>query len=221
MSPSKIWSPRRAYAVVPQLPERRSFLKRLVAFTAAGTALFSVRPREARADGDPWIGEIALVAFNFPPVGWATCDGQLLSIAQNTALFSLLGTTYGGNGQTTFALPDLRGRVPIHMGQGPGLTPYTIGEVAGTETVTLLSSQMPAHSHVVSASTLNGTSDVPTGAFPAKNAAGVPSYVAAANANMAGSMIGPTGGNQPHDNRQPFLTMNYIIALQGIVPSRS
>src|SRR3954454_5741331 len=116
---------------------------------------------------DPFIGELRLFGFNFAPRNWATCDGQLMSISQNTALFSLLGTQYGGNGQTTFALPDLRGRVPKHAGQGPGLSTYTIGQVGGTETQTLSASQMPAHTHAVAASTDDATTSQPGGKVPA------------------------------------------------------
>jgi microcystin-dependent protein len=218
-----MWRPSRPVIAAPQVPERRSFLKRLFALTAGGAALAAVKPREARADGDPWVGEIALVGFNFAPVGWALCNGQLLPIVQNQALFALLGTTFGGDGITTFALPDLRGRVPIHMGQGPGLSSFTMGQVGGLESVTLLGTQIPQHTHALNASTLNGTSDVPgAAAVLAKNASGVPQYGSAApNVTLATAAIGLTGGGQPHENHQPYLTMNYIIALQGIFPSRS
>lgn len=169
---------------------------------------------------DPFIGEIRLFAGNFAPRDWAFCNGQLMSIAQNTALFSLLGTMYGGNGQTTFALPDLRGRVPVHMGQGPGLTPRTQGEMAGSETVTLLSSQMPAHSHALRASTAAASGSTPAGAL--LGATSVNSYdSSAAGVAMAPGAIGNSGGSQPHDNMAPTLTLNYIIALFGIFPSRN
>jgi microcystin-dependent protein len=169
---------------------------------------------------DPFIGEIRLFASNFAPQGWALCNGQLMSIAQNTALFALLGTMYGGNGQTTFALPDLRGRVPVHQGQGPGLTSRTQGEVSGSETVTLLSSQMPAHSHALRASTVAATGSTPAGAL--LGATTVNSYDnSAAGVAMAAGAIGNTGGAQPHDNMAPTLALNYIIALFGIFPSRS
>lgn len=204
----------------PQVPERRSFIKRLLAFTAGGAALAAVKPREASAGAEPFLGEIELVGFNFAPQGWATCDGQLLAINQFTALFSLLGTTYGGDGLSTFALPDLRGRAPIHMGQGPGLSPNVIGQTGGAESITLLATQMPAHAHVMSASSSNGTTSTPTGGVPAKNASGVPSF-AALPGNAAMGAMSTVGGNQPHENRPPYLTMNYIIALQGIFPSRS
>jgi microcystin-dependent protein len=168
---------------------------------------------------EPFLGQILLVPYNFAPRGWALCNGQILSIAQNTALFSLLGTTYGGNGQTTFALPDLRGRVPVGSGQGPGLASYDLGAVAGTETVTLLTSEMPAHNHMVQAS--NGYSAAtPENAFPGSDSA-TSIYDAAANTTMNPMMIGAAGGSQPHENRQPYQVLNYIIALEGIFPSRS
>jgi microcystin-dependent protein len=169
---------------------------------------------------NPFIGEIRLFAGNFAPQGWALCNGQLMAISQNTALFSLLGTMYGGNGQTTFALPDLRGRVPVHRGQGPGLTPRTQGEQSGSETVTLLSTQMPAHSHALRASTVAATGSTPAGAL--LGATSVNSYDnSAAGVPMAAGAIGSTGGSQPHDNMAPTLALNYIISLFGIFPSRS
>lgn len=170
-----------------------------------------------------FIGQISLFAGNFPPRNWAFCDGQLLSIAQNTALFSLLGTTYGGNGQTTFALPDLRGRVPMHPGNGPGLTPHTLGEIAGSENVTLISSQMPAHSHFVNGVASGGNQASPAGNLPAIESTGTSlDYSnAAANANMNAGMIGTAGGNQPHTNLQPYTCVNFIICLFGIYPSRN
>jgi microcystin-dependent protein len=173
---------------------------------------------------DPWLGEIALVAFNFAPVGWAMCNGQLLSIAQNTALFSLLGTTYGGDGQKTFALPDLRSRVPLHFGQGTGLSSYSLGQAVGVESVTLQTQQIPAHTHAYTpqASTTGGTAVSPAGALWATSATGDTIYrTGASNASMAAQSLGQTGGGQPHENRQPTLALNYIIALQGIFPSRS
>ena len=174
---------------------------------------------------DPFLGEIRLVGFTFAPQGWALCDGQLLSIAQNTALFSLLGTTYGGNGQTTFALPDLRGRVPIHPGQGPGLSNYVLGEQSGSENVTLNASQLPGHNHPLASSNQQGSSSDPSGNFPAvlNDPAGtiaVNGYLASSNSTLNPAAIGVTGGNQPHSNIQPFLCVNFIICLQGIYPSR-
>jgi microcystin-dependent protein len=169
---------------------------------------------------EPFIGEIRLFAGNFAPRDWAFCEGQLISIAQNTALFALLGTTYGGNGQTTFALPDLRGRVPMHMGQGPGLSGHTQGEVAGTEQVTLLATQMPPHSHALRASTAAASGSTPAGAL--LGATSVNSYDnTAAGTAMATVAIGSSGGAQPHQNMAPTMVLSYIIALAGIFPSRN
>ena len=164
----------------------------------------------------PFLGEIRTFGFNFAPRGYAMCNGQTLSISQNDALFSLLGTTYGGNGTTTFNLPDLRGRHGIHFGQGPGLGNYVEGEQAGTETVTLLSTEMPQHSHQPQASTVDETTNRPGSAFPTKG--GV--YAGATDTTL----MGPTntaGGNQPHNNLPPYLVLNYCIALQGVFPSRN
>lgn len=168
---------------------------------------------------EPFIGEIRLLPYNFAPNGWALCNGQIMSIAQNTALFSLLGTTYGGNGQTTFALPDLRGRVAVSSGQGPGLSDYTLGEQSGLESVTLTQGQMPIHNHGVNCSTGDPDQGNPRNGFPAN----APSYAAGATAGatMNAGMIANTGGNQPHENRSPYLVLNYCIALVGIFPSRN
>ncbi len=175
---------------------------------------------------DPFLGEIRMFGGNFAPVGWAFCQGQLLPISQNTALFSLLGTTYGGDGVQTFALPDLRGRVPLGMGQGPGLSPYVEGQAGGAETVTLTTPQMPAHSHTVAATETQSTTD-PKGAVPANTqppTPGTPPKVYGASPDgkttMNSAMIGITGGNLPITVQQPYLAVNYIIALQGIFPSR-
>lgn len=167
----------------------------------------------------PFIGQISMFGGNFAPRNWAFCNGQLLSIAQNSALFSLLGTTYGGNGTTTFALPDLRGRTPIHAGQGPGLSNRVLGESSGSENVTLIVSQMPSHTHAVTpgASSSAATSENPSGQVPAAGGA----YDSAANATLQGVTSGATGGSQPHTNMPPYLVINYIIALQGIFPSRN
>jgi microcystin-dependent protein len=169
---------------------------------------------------EPFLGEIRMVGFNFAPRGWALCNGQLLSIAQNTALFSLLGTTYGGNGQTTFALPDLRGRSALHFGQGPGLSNYTQGEVAGTETVTLTINEMPAHNHILGAQSTPGSSTNPSNNYPAGSSARDNQYSNAANANMNPSALSVSGGSQPHTNMPPYLVINFVIALEGIYPSR-
>lgn len=179
---------------------------------------------------EPFLGEIRMVGWNFAANGWALCNGQLLSISQNTALFSLLGTTYGGDGIQTFALPNLQGRVPIHQGNGAGLSPYVIGEVAGAENVTLLVNQMPAHNHLVAVSNQVGSVADPTNAILAQGNSGsgrspvvVSDYVPAVppTGTLSPVSISNAGGNQPHSNIQPFLCVNFIIALQGIFPSRS
>lgn len=167
----------------------------------------------------PYLAQIQIFSFQFAPRGWAQCNGQLLPIAQNQALFSLLGTTFGGNGTTTFALPDLRGRVPMHWGSGPGLGNVSLGQVAGTENVTLLSTNLPSHNHLAVASSL-----APTVGAAANNTwatGGAASYAASGNAAMNPAAIGSAGGNQPHNNMQPTLTLNICIALQGIFPSRN
>jgi microcystin-dependent protein len=183
----------------------------------------------------PFLGMIILVPYNFAPRGWAFCNGQILAIAQNTALFSLLGTTFGGNGQTTFALPDLRGRVPLHSGgsPGPGLSSYDLGQVGGVENITLLTNQMPMHTHVLTlaANVKNalGNSKTPVGSVPAIEAAGVTATYSTlppdAMTTMAATAITGTaanaGGSQPFPIIQPFLTLNFCIALQGIYPSRN
>lgn len=167
---------------------------------------------------DPFLGEIRPVGFNFAPVGWALCQGQILPISQNTALFSLLGTTYGGNGQTTFALPDLRGRVPVGRGQGPGLAIHDLGEVSGEENHTLVVSTLPAHSHSATASTHPATS-YSSSDTPAVSPRDV--YGTADGSALASDTVVSAGGNQPHNNMQPFLTVNFVIALQGIFPPRN
>jgi microcystin-dependent protein len=163
----------------------------------------------------PFIGEIRLFAGSFAPIGWAFCNGALQSIAENTTLFALIGTTYGGDGQSTFALPDLRGRVPVH--QGPG---YVIGQAGGSETVTLASNQLPAHTHVLRASTFDGRVGLPDNAVLA--APQVNSYGSgAASVPMATTGVSSAGGSQPHDNMAPYTTISYIIALFGIYPSQN
>jgi len=172
---------------------------------------------------EPFIGQIIMAGFNFAPRGYATCDGQLLSIAQNTALFSLLGTTFGGDGRVTFGLPDLRGRVAIHQGQGPGLTPRTMGEVAGTEGVTLLNSEMPMHNHLVNARQQNANVKTPNGNFlgAIQGTATNVYHAISDGATLNPQTIGLAGGNQPHNNMQPYLVINLCIALEGIFPSRN
>jgi microcystin-dependent protein len=167
---------------------------------------------------DPFIAEIRMFAGNFAPSGWAFCNGQIIPISQNTALFSLLGTTFGGNGQTTFALPNLQGRVPMHPGTGPGLTPRSLGDSGGSNSVTLTESQLPAHAHP------------PENAHASSATTGTPSEtvsLAVTTARIYGPAVdlepmnASAGGGQPHENRQPFLGLGFIIALQGIYPSRS
>jgi microcystin-dependent protein len=162
----------------------------------------------------PFLSEIKMVSFNFAPKGWALCNGQLLPINQNQALFSLLGTTYGGNGQTTFALPNLQGRTPIHMGGG-----HVLGEQAGEEAHTVVLSEMPAHAHVMSASSNSADQGLPGGNLPAVGTQAA--YAGAPNTVMAPGAVGNAGGSQPHDNMSPYLVVNFVIALQGIFPSRN
>jgi microcystin-dependent protein len=169
---------------------------------------------------EPFLGEIRMFGFNFAPSGWAMCNGQLLSIAQNAALFALLGTTYGGNGTTTFQLPNLQSRVAIHMGQGNGLSPYVEGQVGGTENVTLTNNQMPQHNHPVTASDGNASATRPGGAVLGRVQTAI--YGASPDGTvMNAGMIGNSGGSQPFSILQPYLVVNFCIALQGIFPSRN
>jgi microcystin-dependent protein len=174
---------------------------------------------------DPFVAEIRIFPFNFAPKGWAFCAGQLLPISQNTALFSLLGTTYGGDGKSTFALPDLQGNAAMHPGQGQGLSLRDLGEMSGTQTVTLLQSEMPAHAHGVGrASTATGDSVLPQGCVWAEASAGRGSaalYIAGPGTGKVNpNSLGPAGGSLPHNNMQPYLTLNFCIALQGVFPAR-
>jgi microcystin-dependent protein len=173
---------------------------------------------------DPFVAEIRIFTFNFAPKGWAFCDGQLMAIMQNTALFSLLGTTYGGDGKSTFSLPNLQGRVAIHQGQGPGLSLRDLGEEGGEASVTLIASELAPHNHPVNASGVSANKLSPGGNFPAASLpATQPRYVTAAVApvQMAAGMIsGGGGGGQPHENRQPYLALNFCIAMQGVFPPR-
>lgn len=172
---------------------------------------------------DPFVAEIRIFPFNFAPKGWAWCDGQLMPLSQNTALFSLLGTTYGGNGKSNFALPDLQGRAPMHPGQGPGLSLHDLGETGGSETVSLLESEIPAHSHALRASLEDADLKAP-----------LPNRVLGRSGNgflyqtsnsglqaMSPSTLAPAGGDQPHNNMQPYLTFYFCIALQGVFPPRT
>ncbi len=176
---------------------------------------------------DQFLGEIRMVPFNFAPQGWAMCNGQLLSISQNTALFSLLGTFYGGDGVTTFALPNFQSRVPIHQGQGHGLSPYVIGQLGGVESVTLSVEQTAAHTHLIRADGDTGSNNTPSpsGAALATFAAGSNIYNTATDVakvvTMSPLMVASTGGSQPHTNIQPYLVVTFIIALEGIYPSRN
>jgi microcystin-dependent protein len=166
---------------------------------------------------NPFLGEIRLVPFGFAPKGWALCAGQLLPINQNQALFSLLGTYYGGDGKTTFALPDLRGRVPVGAGVAPAGSVYDLGSTGGQESVKLTSSQLPGHAHPIRASSGAATSRKPAGNLPAAGGA----YAAVHDTTMSSVTVGRTGGGQTHENRQPYLALNYVIALQGIYPAQS
>jgi microcystin-dependent protein len=173
---------------------------------------------------DPFVAEIRIFPFNFAPKGWAFCDGQLLPISQNTALFSLLGTTYGGDGKSNFALPDMQGNAPMHPGQGPGLSLHDLGETGGSQTVTLLESEMPSHPH-----TMRGGSDVSDNNNPTNNIAAPPIgrgnnlYITTTSplVGMNPAALTPAGGDQPHNNMQPYLTLNFCIALQGVFPPRT
>ena len=169
---------------------------------------------------DPFVAEIRIFPFNFAPTGWAFCNGQLLPISQNTALFSLLGTTYGGDGKSTFALPDLQGSAPMHPGQGPGLSLHDLGETGGTATVTLLQSEIPSHAHAANASQGDGIERTPKDQL-LSTGIGISQYQAPGGlTSMAATSVTAAGGDQPHNNLQPYLTMNFNIALQGVFPPR-
>jgi microcystin-dependent protein len=169
---------------------------------------------------EPFIGEVRWFAGNFTPRGWASCDGQLLSIASNTALFSILGTTYGGDGRSTFGLPDLRGRGMVHFGNGPGLTPHPLGQKAGTETETLQVNQLPVHTHTQRAERTRGDSVLPDDRVVSR-VGRLRIYDNTSDVDMGNSAITASGGGQPHNNTQPSIALNCIIALQGIFPSRN
>ncbi|WP_430391816.1 phage tail protein [Dyella sp. 20L07] len=172
----------------------------------------------------PYVGEIRLLPFTYAPVGWQDCDGSLLSISDNEALYTLIGTTYGGDGQRTFGVPDLRGRIPVHMGTGAGLSPYVLGQIAGYESITLTTGQTPAHTHTVSANTTLATTGTPSG-----NQLGAISGDTLYTSDITGltpvpiasTMIGIAGGSQPHDNTMPTLTMRFCISLFGTFPTQS
>lgn len=173
---------------------------------------------------EPFIAEIRIFAGNFAPRGWAFCNGQLLPVSQNTALFSLIGTTYGGDGRSTTALPNLQGRAPMHPGRGPGLTARRLGEKGGVETVTLSEAQMPQHNHILRATAENGEQGSLSATVSLARSRGGPLYQQDTSSNlvdMASEALPNTGGSQAHNNMQPYLTINFIIALVGLYPSRS
>jgi microcystin-dependent protein len=170
----------------------------------------------------PYVGEIRMFAGNFPPNGWMFCEGQTLPISENEVLFQLIGTTYGGDGESTFNLPNLASRVPMHMGTGPDGTTYQIGEMAGTEQETLTTQQIPNHSHPMVASTATGSTPNPQGSVVSQTDGTILRYIAdAPGVNMNAGAIGPAGGSQPHENTQPFLCINFIISLFGVFPSQT
>ena len=195
-------------------------MKQTLKTLIAGAALTVAAASATHVSAEPFLGEIAWVPYNFAPRGWQFCDGQLLPINQYSALFSLLGTTYGGDGRTTFGIPDLKGRTAIHEGQGPGLTNRPLGQKLGQETVTLSAAEMPSHTHTQMASSGAPSSADPSGKVPAS-----PSrtrvFADAPNVAMNTGNIGNSGGGQPHNNMQPYTTLNCIIATVGIFPSRN
>jgi microcystin-dependent protein len=168
----------------------------------------------------PYVGEIRIFAGNFAPAGWMFCDGQLLPISENETLFNLIGTTYGGDGQSTFALPQLQSRAPLHMGPGPGGISYQLAEQAGVESVTLTTGQIPAHAHPVFASLGPGNQNSPVGSVTATSSS-VQIYIEDSVDSPFGAIVQPVGGSQPHDNLQPYLCVNFIISLFGIFPSQN
>ncbi len=172
---------------------------------------------------DPFVAEIRIFGFNFAPKGWAFCNGQILPLSQNTALFSLLGTTYGGDGKSNFALPDMQGNTPLFWGQGPGLSLYDIGQTGGEQSVTLLQSEVPSHNHGVQSAPGNfsGNSNVVGGNSYAKSAQGNAYLPPATLVNMSIQEVSVVGGNNPHNNMMPYLTLNFCIALQGVFPPRT
>lgn len=169
---------------------------------------------------DPYIGEIRMFAGNFAPLDWSFCNGNLIAISQNEALYNLIGTTYGGDGQTTFALPNLYGRIPLHQGQGPGLANYVLGQSAGTETVTLNTTQLPAHIHQLLAANLPGSVTDPKNSILAQSPSQIYTTDTSTPATMNANALTPAGGSQPHDNMMPYLAVNFIISLYGIYPQQ-
>lgn len=193
-------------------------MKKITFLAIFGLAMFT---NDVKAQIEPFLGQISFVAFNFAPQGWAECNGQILPINNNQALFSLLGTQYGGNGQTTFALPDMRGRTVINAGQSPGLSSYNQGQTGGQESVTLNSAQMPQHRHEITAVTADGNQSSPTGNLPANTKTLDKEYSdQSSNTTMKSGMVAAAGGGQAHENRSPYLVLKCIIATQGVYPSR-
>lgn len=173
---------------------------------------------------DPFVAEIRIFPFNFAPKGWAFCDGQILPLSQNTALFSLLGTTYGGDGKSNFALPNMQGNAPMHPGQGPGLSLHDLGETGGSDTVSLLESEIPSHSHALLAAPNPALVATPGPTVTLARSRTVTAYIAPSGqslVNMSDQTLAPAGGDQPHNNMQPYLTLNFCIALQGVYPPRT
>ncbi|MEL6615535.1 MAG: tail fiber protein [Bacteroidota bacterium] len=213
-------------ALIPDDEAWAAVEERATRFGITPGTLVDAQGRPVKSEGqfiEPFIGGIVMFGGNFAPRSWAFCNGQILAISSNSALFSLLGTTYGGDGRSTFALPDLRGRVPLHSGgnsAGPGLPPYREGNRGGINQVTLNTTQIPAHDHPQRGSSSVGTTENPANAVPGVPASSIPQYVPGAGSVAMGS-TGLQGGTQPHENRQPYLAINFIIALQGIFPSRS
>lgn len=204
--------------LVPPVPRRR-FLSRLLSFAAGGAVLApatrALAAPSATSAFEPFVGEISIVAFNYAPMGWLPCQGQLLPIAQYSALYSLLGTVYGGNGTTNFALPNLVGRVPLCVGAG-----FSLGQSAGEAVHILTTNELPAHAHALRADAANGTAPDPAGLNLARNPAGIPEYGPGTGAVMGAGSIASAGGGQGHNNLPPYLTLNFIIAVNGIYPAR-
>jgi microcystin-dependent protein len=202
----------------PAPPARRAGGWRYALTLTVFAVLFTAVPALSQTG---FLGQVKLFAGNFAPQGWHDCDGSLLPISENTALFALIGTTYGGDGQTTFALPDLRGRAAIGVGQGPGLSSYVLGETGGQENVTLTVNQLPSHAHTLQATSALGSSASPATLAPSASPDGIGAYASTPNATMNASTLEGAGGGQPHENMKPFLAVRYIICVSGIFPSRN